>query len=51
MGPSTLERMAAEQEKKCREENMKKEQLEKMVALKRAKNASGQGLGHQVRNL
>ena len=50
MGPSALEKMAAEQEKKCREENMKKEQLEKMVALKRAK-ASGQGLGHQVRNL
>ena len=49
MGPSALERMAAEQEKKCREENMKKEQLEKMVTIKRAK-ASGQGQGHQVRN-
>ena len=47
MGPSALERMAAEQEKKCREENMKKEQLEKMVALKRA-NARSQGLGNQV---
>ena len=50
MGPSALERMAAEQEKKCREENMKKEQLEKMVALKRA-NASSQGLVHQVSHL
>ena len=49
MGPSALERMAAEQEKKCREENMKKEQLEKMVTIKRAK-ASGQGQGHQVSN-
>jgi len=37
MGPSALERMAAEQERKCREENAKKEQLEKMVALKKAK--------------
>jgi len=46
MGPSALERMAAEQEKKCREENKKKDQLEKMLALKRA-NASGQGLVHQ----
>merc|ERR1719454_2792552 len=46
MGPSALERMAAEQEKKCREENMKKEQLEKMVALKKA-NANSHSLGHQ----
>ena len=41
MGPSALERMAAEQERKCREENAKKEQLEKMVALKKAKVAGG----------
>ena len=41
MGPSALERMAAEQERKCREENAKKEQLEKMVAQKKAKVAGG----------
>ena len=48
MGPSALERMAAEQERKCREENAKKEQLEKMVALKKAKVAGGH-LQYQVR--
>ena len=48
MGPSALERMAAEQERKCREENAKKEQLEKMVALKKAKVTGGH-LQYQVR--
>ena len=48
MGPSALERMAAEQERKCQEENTKREQLQKMVAAKNAK-AGVQGLGHQVR--
>ena len=48
MGPSALERMASEQERKCREENAKKEQLEKMVALKKAKVAGGH-LQYQVR--
>ena len=48
MGPSALERMASEQERKCREENAKKEQLEKIVALKKAKVAGGH-LQYQVR--
>ena len=48
MGPSALERMAAEQERKCREETAKKEQLEKIVALKRAKVAGGH-LQYKVR--